>query len=69
MHQANGFAFFDYAAAAPYLKIEVNDPLPDDYRRLLGFTELSQEEKTKAFKDGMFFSPHKFIEVLILPEY
>ena len=61
MHQANGFAFFDYAAAAPYLKIDVNDPLPDDYRRLLGFTELSQEEKTKAFKDGMFFSPHKFI--------
>ena len=61
MHQANGFAFFDYAAAAPYLKIDVNDPLPDDYRRLLGFAELSQEEKTKAFKDGMFFSPHKFI--------
>ena len=61
MHQANGFAFFDYAAAAPYLKIDVNDPLPDNYRRLLGFTELSHEEKTKAFKDGMFFSPHKFI--------
>ena len=61
MHQANGFAFFDYAAAAPYLKIDVNDPLPDDYRELLGFVPLSPEEKTKAFKDGMFFSPHKFI--------
>ena len=61
MHQANGFAFFDYAAATPYLKIDVNDPLPDDYRGLLGFVPLSPEEKTKAFKDGMFFSPHKFI--------
>ena len=61
MHQANGFAFFDYAAAAPYLKIDVNDPLPDDYRELLGFDPLSPEEKIKVFKDGMFFSPHKFI--------
>ena len=61
MHEAKGFAFFDYAAGAPYLKIDLNDPLPDDYRKLLGFVELNQYEKTKAFKDGMFFSPHKFI--------
>ena len=67
MHQENGFAFFDYAAAAPYLKIDVNNPLPDDYRKLLGFMELSQEEKTKAFKDGLFFSPHKFIGGLNTP--
>ena len=61
MHEANGYAFFDYAAAAPYLKIDVNDPLPDDYRELLGFTKLNEYEKNKTFKDGMFFSPHKFI--------
>ena len=34
MHEAGGFAFFDYAAAAPYLKMDVSDPLPDDYRKL-----------------------------------
>jgi selenocysteine lyase/cysteine desulfurase len=61
MHEANGFAFFDYAAAAPYLQIDVNNPLPDDYRQLLGFCKLTNEEKKRTFKDGMFFSPHKFI--------
>ena len=61
MHESNGYAFFDYAAGAPYLKIDVNDPLPDDYRKLLQFPELSAYEKVKAFKDGLFFSPHKFI--------
>ena len=61
MHEVNGYAFFDYAAAAPYLKIDLNDPLPDDYRKLLGFRKLNEDEKSKTFKDGMFFSPHKFI--------
>ena len=61
MHTANGFAFFDYASAAPYLQINLNDPLPDNYRKLLGFKQLSQYEKIKCFKDGMFFSPHKFV--------
>ena len=61
MHDANGYAFFDYAAGAPYLQIDVNDPLPDDYRKLLGFNQLDLYEKAKCFKDGMFFSPHKFI--------
>ena len=61
MHDANGYAFFDYAAGAPYLQIDVNNPLPDDYRKLLGFNQLDLYEKTKCFKDGMFFSPHKFI--------
>ena len=61
MHDANGYAFFDYAAGAPYLQIDVNNPLPDDYRKLLGFNQLDLYEKTICFKDGMFFSPHKFI--------
>lgn len=61
MHEANGFAFFDYASGAPYLQIDVNGALPDEYRQLLGFTQLDEYEKCKAFKDGIFFSPHKFI--------
>ena len=61
MHDAYGYSCFDYAAGAPYLKIDVNDPLPDDYRKLLGFNQLDLYEKAKCFKDGMFFSPHKFI--------
>ena len=61
MHEANGYAFFDYAAASPYLKIDLNNPLPDDYRELLGFSKLNEVEKSKTFKDGIFFSPHKFI--------
>ena len=61
MHEVNGYAFFDYAAGAPYLQIDLNDPLPDDYRESLGFDQLREEEKRKIFKDGMFFSPHKFI--------
>ena len=61
MHKANGFAFFDYAAAAPYLKMDLNGPLPDEYRKLLGFIPLSEEEKRRVYKDGLFFSPHKFI--------
>ena len=61
MHIANGFAIFDYASAAPYLQIDLNDPLPDNYRKLLGFKQLNQYEKIKCFKDGMFFSPHKFV--------
>ena len=61
MHKEKGFAFFDYAAGAPYLQIDLNDPLPDSYRKLLGFKQLNDYEKIKCFKDGVFFSPHKFI--------
>ena len=61
MHKNNGFAFFDYAATAPYLKIDLNKPLPDEYRKLLGFSELADDEKSQIFKDGIFFSPHKFL--------
>ena len=61
IHQAKGFAFFDYAAAAPYLKIDVSRALPDDYREMLKFIKLNDYQKNLSFKDGMFFSPHKFI--------
>ena len=61
MHKYGGFAFFDYASGGPYLQMNVSGPLPDNYRKLLGFDELSQDNKKYCFKDGLFFSPHKFI--------
>lgn len=61
MHSHNGYAFFDYASGAPYLQMDVSGPLPEDYRELLGFEKIPQQNKKKIFKDGLFFSPHKFI--------
>jgi len=61
IHKENGFVFFDYAAGAPYLKIDLTDPLPQDYRDLLHFKKLNENELRTCFKDGLFFSPHKFI--------
>ena len=59
MHKYNGFAFFDYASGSPYLQIDMNNPLPDNYRQSLGFTKLDKNDKKYCFKDGIFFSPHK----------
>ena len=61
MHEFYGYAFFDYAAGAPYLKIDVQDELPNEYREMLKFEKLNDYEKKLCFKDGVFFSPHKFI--------
>ena len=61
MHKYNGFAFFDYASGSPYLKIDMNDPLPDNYRKALGFLKLNNNDKKYCFKDGICFSPHKMI--------
>ena len=63
VHSYNGYAFFDYAAGGPYLQMNVSGPLPDSYRKLLGFIDLSQEAKNSnlIYKDGLFFSPHKFV--------
>ena len=61
MHKAKGFAFFDYAAGAPYLKIDVKKALKYDYRDMLKFKPLNNNELNLCFKDGVFFSPHKFI--------
>ena len=48
MHAYGGLAFWDYAAGAPYLKLDMN-PRTDS-----GNAEL-------AAKDGIFCSPHKFV--------
>ena len=59
MHKYNGFAFFDYASGSPYLQIDMNNPLPDNYRQSLGFAKLDKKDNKYCFKDGIFFSPHK----------
>ena len=70
MHKYNGLAFFDFAAAAPYIKMDMNKKLPDDYRQLLGFSSIfdendglniKEEDISLCFKDALFFSPHKFL--------
>ena len=70
MHKYNGLAFFDFAAAAPYIKMDMNKKLPDDYRKLLGFNSIvdendglniKEEDISLCFKDALFFSPHKFL--------
>lgn len=47
MHRAGGLAFFDYATAAPYVKINMN-PVSEDGSNL-------------AYKDAIIFSGHKFL--------
>ncbi|RLB52953.1 MAG: aminotransferase [Deltaproteobacteria bacterium] len=48
LHRYGALAFWDFAAAAPYVKIEMN-PEPD------------VAEGHLAYKDAVFISPHKFI--------
>ena len=70
MHKYNGLAFFDYASAAPYIKIDMNKKLPDDYRKHIGFggiidkndkLDIKEQDINLCFKDALFFSPHKFL--------
>ena len=48
LHKYGALSFWDFAAAAPYVQIEMNmaDDLPDGHL---------------AYKDAIFISPHKFI--------
>jgi selenocysteine lyase/cysteine desulfurase len=48
LHKYNALAFWDYASAAPYVKIDMNPLVDGPYRSL-------------AYKDAIFISPHKFI--------
>ncbi|HKZ25177.1 MAG TPA: aminotransferase class V-fold PLP-dependent enzyme, partial [Acidimicrobiia bacterium] len=45
LHRHGALAFFDFAAAAPYLKIDMQTPA----------------DGNMAYKDAVFISPHKFI--------
>lgn len=48
LHKYGALAFWDFAAAAPYVQIEMN--MQDD-----------QPEGELAYKDAIFISPHKFV--------
>jgi selenocysteine lyase/cysteine desulfurase len=48
LHRHGALAFWDFAAAAPYVKIEMN--MADD-----------KEDGHQIYKDAIFMSPHKFI--------
>mmetsp|Transcript_108897 Transcript_108897/g.213357 ORF Transcript_108897/g.213357 Transcript_108897/m.213357 type:complete len:1217 (+) Transcript_108897:19-3669(+) len=49
LHQYNALAVFDYATAAPYVKIDMNPVLP------------GKDNSSLAYKDAVFFSGHKFL--------
>ncbi|PNF15326.1 hypothetical protein B7P43_G00938 [Cryptotermes secundus] len=48
LHQYGALAFWDYAAAAPYVKLDMNPFLPG-------------VDERAVYKDAMFFSVHKFV--------
>jgi selenocysteine lyase/cysteine desulfurase len=48
MHRAGGLAFFDYATAAPYVKMDMNPVVKG-------------EDAPYVYKDAIFISGHKFI--------
>ena len=48
MHRAGGLAFYDYATAAPYVKIDMNPVCLGD-------------DAPYVYKDAIYFSGHKFI--------
>lgn len=51
LHSQGALAFFDFAAAAPYLEIDMNGPAGAD----------GGPPDPLTAKDAVFFSPHKFI--------
>lgn len=56
MHQYQGIALFDYATAAPYVKIDMHPPEEGASKvKMLSFRFF-----TAYLQDGIFFSPHKF---------
>ena len=50
LHRGGALAFWDYATAAPYVKVDMNPVLPGDHA-----------DRSFVSKDAVFFSPHKFL--------
>ncbi|KAK7474251.1 hypothetical protein BaRGS_00034494, partial [Batillaria attramentaria] len=48
LHKHGALAFWDYATAAPYVKLDMNPVLPG-------------KDAAFVYKDAMFISPHKFV--------
>lgn len=49
LHQHGALSFFDFAAAGPYVEIEMNHP------------DIARPGMSGAYKDAIFLSPHKFV--------
>jgi selenocysteine lyase/cysteine desulfurase/tRNA(Ile)-lysidine synthase TilS/MesJ len=67
LHEANALAFFDYATAAPYVKMDMN-PVQCKFSKpaYLNTDEVrtlstSSWDPKYAYKDAMYFSGHKFL--------
>ena len=56
LHRHGALSFWDFAAAAPYVEIEMQMRGRDE----LPLGETSDEEAPLAYKDAIFLSPHKF---------
>lgn len=56
LHAHGALSFWDFAAAGPYVKIDMNPPVPNDAS---GATTGGDEHL--GYKDAIFLSPHKFI--------
>ncbi len=53
LHKYKAFSVWDYACAAPYVKIDVNPNVKS--------SSTGDHDQIDARKDAVFFSPHKFI--------
>ncbi len=49
LHAYGALSFFDFAAAGPYVEIQMNHP------------DIAEDGMSGAYKDAIFLSPHKFI--------
>jgi hypothetical protein len=66
MHEVGGLAFFDYATAAPYVKVDMNNLVHENFQDTntpshYYLNNLSDSQIKLCYKDAIFFSPHKFI--------
>ena len=59
-HKWGTIAVFDYAAVAPYVPINVGGITPG-LSEHFGFPPINQEDRGLAYKDAVYFSPHKYI--------
>lgn len=57
-HQYGTLACFDYAAVMPYTNVNMNGPCPDNENH---FAPIDTKLHHLAYKDAVFFSPHKLV--------
>lgn len=54
LHKYGFLSFFDYAACAPYVEMNMNGPAGTSDR-------VPESERHLCYKDAIFISPHKFV--------